>query len=53
VISNTVAKSGYAMAFGTSAFSIRFLLANAGALAAGFFVYQALPALVQAAGIIP
>lgn len=53
VISNTVAKSGYAMAFGTSAFSIRFLLANAGALAAGFFVYHALPALVKAAGIIP
>ncbi|NNU49806.1 MgtC/SapB family protein [Rhizobium sp. WYCCWR 11279] len=47
-ISNTVAKSGYAVALGASAYSIRFLLVNAGALAVGFFVYQALPALLQA-----
>lgn len=39
IISNTVSKAAYAMMFGSSAFSIRFLMASAAALAVSVLAY--------------
>lgn len=45
VVSNTLAKAAYALAFGSAAFSLRFLAATAVSLAAGFAAYWATGAL--------
>ncbi|MCX8998161.1 DUF4010 domain-containing protein [Rhizobiaceae bacterium BDR2-2] len=51
VISNTVAKSAYAFAFGTAAFGTRFAAVGALALLAGIAVFQITPAVLPLVGL--